>query len=404
VKKLLVIAIAVIAAVSILVMSVPAMASGPDPDPTITIYPTVLPGVGTGVGISGGSGDEPIVKAKWETTCSQDSTAENGDPSHHCPGTQVYPPVSYGADQPICFWAVVADNPITDVSVVSVDVYHPDFGSCSPFDPTVLKFEVVLHPLNDALADGIITEAEATNALLAYNNAVLAGLVTINDAISPTDVTDELAQGEAYLWVGCYVLSYHQPWGCYYVDAFAIDAGPVAPESHLTNYFFYIPVTAFEIDFTSVNYGDITSNGTVSGDNIFGTCDHPTMRNLGNTWLHLEIQQDDMGFGFDSGSGTWNVNYDVRLGSLVEYPQGGAAGVPQYNPAGAKGVLTSPSPAGWTAIPGIVHLCNTWKLDFSIHILKAILPGYSGMMWLRGVFEMFSGPNISHPGSSLPAS
>jgi hypothetical protein len=396
VKKLLAIAIAVITATSLLVMAVPAMAEGPDPDPTITIEPTVLPGVGTGVGISGGSGIEPIVKAKWETT-DLVPDAENGDEPHDYPGTQVYPPVYYGGEQQICFWAVVADNPITDVTVVSVDVYHPDFGDYSPFDPTVLKFEVVLQPYMDALEDGVISQGEAQAALDAYNAAVLAGLVAINGSVTPQDVVDELSQGEAYLWVGCYVLSYHQPWGCYLVDAFAIDAGPAAPDSHLINHFFYIPVTAFEIDFDYLYYGDITTNGTISGDNCFGTVEHPTMRNLGNTWLHLEIQQDDMGFGFDSGSGTWNVEYDVRLGSLTEYPPGGGDTL-WYDPAFAKGPEV-PDPGKWNPIPGIVNLCNTWKIDFSIHILKAIEECYGGFMWIQAVYEDFNGANLEHPGT-----
>jgi hypothetical protein len=175
----------------------------------------------------------------------------------------------------------------------------------------------------------------------------------------------------------------------------------VDASSHLINYFEYVAVTAAEFDFTSVSYGNITSDGVVSGDTYFGNVDGgPTMRNIGNTWLRLQVQQDDMGFGQTQPGNVWNVRFDARLGSTTEYPQGGGVNT-YFDPSVAKGTL-SPDPLQWTTLPGVVHLCNTWKIDFSIHIIKAILPTYSGTMWLKVVPSTFTGPNVPHPGLALP--
>lgn len=395
-KKLLVIAIAVIA---VLAMAVPAMADDPPvPSPTAPVIPV---GAGTGVTISGGSGDEPVIKCKWETTTVGNYTDENGDPTHLVPRTQVYPPVSYAGTQPIVFWVVAHDNPLNDISVVYVDVFHPT----GPPEYKSWKFQVILSPYQGANLSAV-TGAQANASIDAFNAAYAAGLVTMNDGYTPADVTSEIAQGQAYLWTGSYVMDYHQPFGCYKVVAGAIDRGPVdLGESVLFNWFDYLPVVAMEIDFGvgGVSYGPITTDGEVSGDNHFvpSSSVHPTLRNIGNTWFTVRIQQDDMGFGKDSGTGLWNVKYDARIGSLTNQPLNGSATPILYDPAGLKGVLVTPSPGGWTDLPGTINLCNTWKIDFSIHIVKAIWPSYSGTMWLQAVYASFTGPNNPHPDSGV---
>ncbi len=379
-------------------MAVPAMADDPVPPPTAT--PTPI-GAGTGVTISGTSGDEPVVKCKWETTTVGNYTAENGDVGHAVLGTQVYPPVSFGGTVPIVFWVVAHDNPLNDISTVYVDVFHPTGYP----EQMSWKFQVILSPYLGADINAI-TGAQANASIDAFNAAYLAGLVTMNPGYTTTDVTSEIAQGQAYLWTGSYVMDYHQPFGGYKVVAGALDTGPIAlPTSVLFNWFQYLPVTAMEIDFGvgGVSYGPITSDGEVSGDNHFvgSSSVHPTLRNIGNTWFTVRIQQDDMGFGIDSGTGNWNVSYDARIGSLTDQPLGGSGTPILYLPAYKVGTRTTPDPAGWHNLPGIINLCNTWKIDFSIHIVKAIWSSYGGVMWLQALYAPFTGPNNPHPDSGI---
>jgi hypothetical protein len=365
----------ILALVMVLTMAMPVMAST---------------NVTTGVVISGSNGDEPLIKAKWETPDSK--------PADNDPPTQIAPPVSYQGSSPVQFWVIVADNPITSVSVVEVEVYHPD----GPPEYGSYKFQVILNDYLDALSDGVILEPEASAAIAAFEAAYAAGLVKLHDGITADDVTGELEEGEAWLWVGEYVMDYHQPAGNYKVDAFAIDAGPVSPDSHLINYFEYVAVTACEFDFEAVEYGSITSEGFVSGNNVFdGTTNPlgdgaPTMRNIGNTWCQVQVRQDDMGFGMAQPGDNWKVLWDAKLGSLVEYPPEGSSQPTLYDPAFYKGQ----TPSGpWTTLPGIVHLCNTWKMDFSIHIESApTQPSYSGLMQLQCITAPFTGPNLNHPG------
>jgi hypothetical protein len=136
-KRLIAIVIAVIA---VLAMTAPAMAA----DPTVT--PTATPiGVGTGVNISGGSGDEPIIKCKWESS-SIAGNDETGDPSHLTSGTQIYPPVTFQGNVPIYFWAIAHDNPLEDISNVYVDVFHPEGYP----EQESFKFQVILAPFEGA--------------------------------------------------------------------------------------------------------------------------------------------------------------------------------------------------------------------------------------------------------------
>ena len=375
-KKLLSIVIAVIMLLSI---TVPVMAAD----------------IGTGVTVNpGGEDPAPFIKAKWETN----------DACPQIPGTQILPTPGFGNYTPIGFCVVVWDDPLSDIDVVSVDVYHPSVpllnGEANSF-----KFEVILDDYMGALADNEISAAEAQAGIAYFTEAYDAGLVTLNEAVHPDtgapitkdEIIEEIAQGEAWIYCGCWWMYYHQPAGCYEVDAFAIDSDGILDESsHLTNHFDYLPVTAAEFDFASINYGTISKDGNISGDANFATPAQPTVRNIGNTWLQLGIQQDDMGFG-KSVSG-WNVKYDVRIGSTLDFPTGAEGIKTWYDPTVFAG--QSPLVSGYTTIPGIIHLCNTWKMDFSIHIIKATTLSGSGMMWLRATCVPFDATNnMSHPGT-----
>jgi hypothetical protein len=369
----------------------------------VMLIPTTVhaAGVGTGVTLTGGGGDKPLVLAKWETP--------DASPGKVVPPTQIAPPVSYQGTAPIQFWAVVYNNPINGVSQVAVEVYHPALPllGAAPGAANSWKFQVILTPFNSALADGTISPDEAQAALDQYTAALAAGLVTAHATPYPNNETipQMLAQGQAYLWYGAYVMEYHQPAGIYKVDCWAKNQAGMDAANDVINYFEYVAVTAFEVDFASVNYGNLnakgdgSADGVVSGDMIFGNVGGgPTLRNIGNTWFQLQIQQDDMGFNVSQPGNVWNVTFDARIGSLLEYPVGGGTNT-IFDPAFFKGP-TSPDAAKWTTLPGIIHLCNTWKIDLSIHVVKFTGSAYSGSIWFKALTFPFDGLQIDNPGGS----
>ena len=164
--------------------------------------------------------------------------------------------------------------------------------------------------------------------------------------------------------------------------------------------------TGAEFDFSSLDYGAIgwedstsTYAGYVDGDNVFGTAALPTMRNIGNTFFNLQVRQDDMGFGYTPGP-NYKVYYDAKVGSISEYPfYGGQATATNYDPTWIAGDPAPAAGVGWTTLPGDIHCCNTWKLDFSIHIETAASGSYSGIMQLQPAYLLFNNPQVDHPGS-----
>jgi hypothetical protein len=99
------------------------------------------------------------------------------------------------------------------------------------------------------------------------------------------------------------------------------------------------------------------------------------------------------------------VRFDARVGSLTDNPPGGSPNPAQYDPVVAKvpGLASLGPEVGWTNLPGTVHLCNTWKMDFSILVEKGLLPEYSGLMQLRALTVPFAATaNVEHPDSGAP--
>jgi hypothetical protein len=307
----------------------------------------------TDVTVNGGNGSPPIVKCKWEYP-------DDGDPDHITPGTQFMPPVAYGVDKPIEFYAVVTDpDGQLTVDRVYADVFHPLSR------PAIIpEFKYQLEMAREATVAGGLEE---------FDEAVEQGLITFASGYTAAEVRHELEQGLAWVWEGNQVMSYHQPWGDYRVQVKAYDRNN-NPSLILINFFRYVAVTACEYDFTSVSYGpvEVCTDKWVGGDTTFGTAGFPTVRNIGNTWLNVQVKQDDMGLG--DTSGVWNVQFDARLGAM------GVGTDVFFDPAWRK--EATPPAGSWTTLPDILQLCNTQKLDFSIHVMKADPGSYTGNMLL----------------------
>lgn len=302
--------------------------------------------VGTGVTVTAGGGTPPLVKCKWETP-------DDGDPTHSTPGTQILPSGQFQVDKPVQFYAVVTDaEGVATVDRVYADVWHP----LGPPENGSFKYQLQM---------SLLTQADG---LAFYATALAQGLLALSDGMTLEDIQHELDQGLARVWAGSQVLSYHQPWGDYRVQVKAYDRNN-NPSLPLINFMHYVQTTACEFDFTAVDYGsvEVCINKWIGGDTTFGTALLPTVRNIGNTNANVTVSNTDMGFG--QTSGVWNVVFDAKLsvsGTEVVY-----------------------NPAVTTTIPTVLPLCNTQKLDFSIHVKKADPGVYSGTMTLGCVFAPF---------------
>jgi len=361
----------------VLAFSLPVIAGDPPPKEAVT-----------GVVVSSGTGSPPIIKAKWEqldpAVCAD---LEDGDPEHLTLLTQLNPPLTFEAKIYPQFWAIVTDpQDVSTVSQVWINVYHPEgMPECGSW-----KYKKDL----DEQDKGIIGSGGAIDAFITARDAGLVTCGTDEAGVPYTyaDILEELVQCHAKVYMGVGELDYHQPAGDYLVvaDACDINNNWASDWGHaLRNLLTYMAIPAIEIDFSTVDYGevDISHDSWVAGDQIFLAGDSkPTVRNIGNTEVKLCIQQDDMGFGYAGVPPviTWNVEFDVRLG---EPPCPDI----RFAPAGVKGDPALPIHEKSTHIDPTLPLCNTQKINFSIHVKQGASEEFLGKMWIGYCSAPFSG-------------
>jgi hypothetical protein len=336
-----------------------------------TFAQPVLAGT-TSVTVASGGGNIPIVKCKWE----QDLTAslEDGDAPHAQPGSQFNPPMVKNGKKMIQYFAVVTDEEEGgNVAQVFVDVFHP-VGVPAPYststDPRggLFKYEIPFTILgHDAVARAKVSAA--------YN----VGLIKFNPAYNQTDVIFEMTKGTADLWMGQMEIDYEQPAGNYTVNCYAIDHNSNA-SNVLINTFLYVPIAGVEVDFTGINYGSVSLGveKMVPGDTIWNipaslapTPNPATVRNIGNTWAHVKIQESDLGLGKD-GLDRWNVRFDARMGSDDVNKR-------EFDPFVE------------ITLPNYLALSSQDELDLSIKVIKGFSgQTYSGTITISASIEPFT--------------
>ena len=312
------------------------------------------------------TGSPPIIKAKWEKFHHPNNTTPPSplppsnwlyDDDPVAPGIQIFPP---GEADPqgivdLQFWAVVTDPQGTaDIQYVSVDVYHPD-GTPKYQVMLLQAFCDYLDPIVRQAAIDELTAADAAGAIT-YGDDPATGLL-----FDLTDLIHEYEKGDAKIYKGIEILTYHQMAGDYFVEVIAADQA--GQKDVLRNIFEYVEAVGFMLDFTELNFGEIKicKEKIIAGDKDITTPLEPTVKNLGNVPCQLWVRMDDMGFGKRSEGGlqVWNVHYDARLG--LNSPV-------YFDPCGTD--VTDPACAD-TLIPGILGLCQYEQLSFSIHVEKA---------------------------------
>jgi hypothetical protein len=343
----------------------------------LMVLSLVAPGIAlaetTEVNVAEGGGQSPIVKCKWESE-PDDPNYESGDPTHQTDGFQILPPLAACTTKTICYYAVVTDNEsMGNVAQVFADVYHPQ-GSPYPYDDSVVggvdpmpyfKYEVPFSYLYTRdQAEAMVWEA------------YYMGLITFNDPdYDIDDVIYELDKGTAALWMGCEEIDYEQPGGDYDVYVYAVDNNNNL-SAPLHNQFLYVPTCGIEVDFTGIDFGstNLGEEKMIPGDTIWDCTpgiNNATVRNIGNTWVHVKIEFDDMGFGMNSED-EWNVNFDARMGS-----DDSMAVRPIY-------------PEEMVTLPNALDLSCKDELDISINILKGF-GSHSGVITLGCEIEPFDG-------------
>jgi hypothetical protein len=334
----------------------------------------------------GGDGDTatnpaPIIKCKWEydmnvyidyvDPCECDCTCYMHDACPCAEGLQVKPII--GSQVMVGYYAIVTDpSGVADIEKVYADVWHPD---CT------FKYQIELELVG--MVEGVYSESQALyewghvldhhEDLITLNEDWMMDMGFETDSDAYDDIEDELNEELAYLYHGVAPIDYCQPGGWYYVGVKARDAFKWS--DYLYNQFWYIPTSAIEIDFDTVDYGtlNLDTYKRVGGDDDMNTPSKPTVKNIGNTPVQLYVKQDDMGFGrtMIGGVWEWNVLFDARM-TADPTPV-------EYEPE-----------EGYVLIPGgPLGLCTQDKLDFGITVFKGYCGiDYQGTLDLKASIDM----------------
>lgn len=335
--------------------------------------------VDTGMTMSLPGGEAPVIKAKWE----MNRYSMGADDSWKS-GAQFTPPGEWGKYKEIMVCAVAMD---------------PD-GAPGPEGEDLTVYADIFYPTDKALGrchkdwdggcgqqHGLEIEMAAMSKLDGYDllcNNIRRdnwNLVKFNEGYDYEEIcnrdTGELMKETALVYCKYTDLKWEDPAGDYRVDVHAVDKAG-ARSNQLTNYFKYLPLTAFEVDFEKVAYGNVKLNThkIVSGDLVFNPGDgKPTVRNVGNTQLNMTVKQDDMGLGkTENGTVSWNVRWDARVGSNAAFAV--------YEPYQR------------VTLDDVLGLSCVDEMDFSIEVFKfpygtGIEGQYTGELWLGAVYADF---------------
>ena len=296
---------------------------------------TATSSVSTGFQRSIGGGDNPIIKAKWEMlpwegwneTCDDCGDVSGMIADDSCePGAQFAPTGEWDTYKEIYVCAIATDpDGVSDIDAVYADVFYPENIALGPMHSNdegcgeQHGYEIELQVMDkeagyDLFCDNIYNDN--------YN------LPTFNEGYNYEEICaqdGELMKETAYVYCKYTHLKWEDPAGDYRVQVHAADVAGL-DSVRLENYFEYLPLTAFEVDFTSVNYDNVKLNThkIINGDLTWGpNADKdilPSVRNVGNTRLVMTVWQDDMGLGQTvNGDQWWNVQWDARVGSDAEF-------------------------------------------------------------------------------------
>ena len=342
-------------------------------------------GINTSLIKGSGGGQPPIVKAKWEMK--KGTQGADDKPTAYA---QFNAPGVWDGIMEYTVCAIVTDpNGASDIYGVYADILYPGgiaIHAVNPLDDR-LPQDVGVGGCGAFIEENTLVKLSKDAGYQLFCEDIKNNnnnLPAIYSPYSYSDIcgpTGELQKEEAYVYCDDKDLIWEDPAGSYKVVVTALDKSgnlSVARE----NTFEYLALTKYEVDFTSVAYGDVMLNThkKISGDRNFILGDgNPTVRNLGNTRLNMKVAQDDMGLG--QSSGVWNVKYDARVGNY-------AGDWSDYWPFKFK---SGPEAPVYKTLQEILDLSETEEMDFSILITKwpDTNTSYTGTIWLSAALASF---------------
>lgn len=357
---------------------------------------------------SGNPGSDPIlVKAKWEMlnlVSGNPGVGEAGEDDSSDGGAQFLPPEEgwgHNLEYSVCAVVHGRDKNIANIKNVIAEIFYPSDRPMHTSDPEVTCDSSGVANENGTEIDNPsggcgamieqnmltkLSQAEGIelvcNQIKNNNPGLINAWADGEDYDTLCNSTDgQLIKGWAAVYCADKELTWEDPAGDYKVVVMAYDQD--GTESKLENTFHYIETTGFEIDFDTVDYGNvkISEDKKIYGDKCYLEDSSPTIRNTGNVRLNIKVAQDDMGLGYQTGHdgdpAYWNVEYDARVGDLVD-------DWTNYKPFDVKG--ETPGSGDYTQLNGeILDLSEIEEMDFSIHVIEkwpGNLDEYTGSMWL----------------------
>ncbi|MFA6096622.1 MAG: hypothetical protein WC788_03285 [Candidatus Paceibacterota bacterium] len=288
----------------------------------------------------------PIIMAKWEANSDRFTDADAAA------GAQFMPSGRYGINKSIAFCAIVENSDAA--GAVYADVYYP-VGVALGSSYTSLQGRSGLGCGKIMQEQGLLRINKESGIELFCNkirntNNNLPSFGAGYDYGIACNNEGSLMKETAAVYCGLRDISYGDPSGDYIVRTVADQ--PNGTSSTIEDMFTYFPVTAFETDFDSIDYGKVKLNSkkVISGDAIFDitTINKPTVRNVGNTRLTMRIVEDDIGLGKTYED--WNVRFDARVGNVSAF--------------------TIFEPNTPTLLNDSLGLLDTENIDFSVNIFR----------------------------------
>jgi len=257
----------------------------------------------------------PVVKALWTMNGLANELLGTDDGEEI--GTQFLPSGQYQVSKPISVCAVIFDEDgIENIDSSFSEIYYPMASFGQDAEETRIGCGEKKGEKNQMItltkSDGI--ELFCNN--IQNNNATLPTFYDVYDFSGICGEAGDLETDKAVVYCSDTELLYDDIAGEYKVLVFGQDKEGVS-SNILSGTFNYLALTAFEADFTALDYGEVMLNArkTIEGDLIWNEPkgeNQLTIRNVGNTRAQIKIEQDDMCLG--KTDGVWNVRYGTKIG------------------------------------------------------------------------------------------